>query len=253
MLRLPHTMIVGGTRGIGRAVVRQFAGLGHRVSVIGRCTPKEARLRKVTVWPCDLQQAKALNATLQQAVKKYGPLTNMIFLQRFRGEGDAWEGELAVSLTATKTLIEQGSDKFARRGSQAIGSIVIVSSNASRLVAGEQPVSYHAAKAALRQMARYYACTLAGKKIRVNCVTPGVVLKEEARGYYRTNKKLHDLYRQITPLGRMGVAEDIANAIAFLCSPQASFITGQEIVVDGGLSLLWQASLGCRVAGVGGK
>ena len=191
----------------------------------------------------DLADKAALLAALAEALKQNGRLTNLVFLQRYRGEGDAWQGELDVSLTATKTIIEELAGKFVRPKKVSLNSIVIVGSNASRLIAGEQSVGYHAAKAALRQMARYYACSLAPQGLRVNYVTPGIVLKDEARKFYRENEKLHALYRRITPLGRMGSPRDIADAIGFLCSPGAAFITGQEIIVDGGLSLLWQGSL----------
>ena len=244
MSSAPHTMVVGGTRGIGRAVVRHFLAAGHQVSVLGRraCPERGASSHLV-----DLAEQPALQAALQAAVKQHGRLTNVVLLQRYRGEGDAWQGELDVSLTATKLIIERLAESFVRRRRGTAGAIVICGSNASRLVAGEQPVGYHAAKAALRQMARYYACSLAPRGVRVNCVTPGIVLKDEAREFYRQNAKLHALYCRMTPLGRMGSPKDIADAVGFLCGPAAAFITGQEIIVDGGLSLLWQASLGCAL------
>lgn len=241
----PHTLIVGGTRGIGREVVRQFLRAGHRLSVLGRRPSPE---RGVSSHPVELADKAVVFEALAKALKENGRLTNVVLLQRFRGDGDAWQGELDVSLTATKLIIERLADEFVRQRRGALNSIVICGSNASRLVAGEQPVGYHAAKAALRQMARYYACSLAPRGIRVNCVTPGIVLKEEAREYYRTNAKLHALYCRITPLGRMGSPRDIAAAVSFLCGSGAAFITGQEIIVDGGLSLLWQASLGTALA-----
>lgn len=241
----PHTLIVGGTRGIGREVVRQFLRTGHRLTVLGR---RPGPKRGVTSHPVELADQAAVLAALAKALKENGRLTNLVFLQRFRGEGDTWQGELDVSLTATKLVIERLAGEFVRQRRDALNSIVICGSNASRLVASEQPVGYHAAKAALRQMARYYACSLAPRGIRVNCVTPGVVLKDEAREYYRKNSDLHALYCRMTPLGRMGSPRDIADAVSFLCGSGAAFITGQEIIVDGGLSLLWQASLGNALA-----
>ncbi len=235
-----HTLVVGGTRGIGREVVRHFTRAGHRVTVLGRRLSEEVGVSGQAV---DLADKDALLASLAQALKQHGRLANLVLLQRFRGEGDAWQGELDVSLTATKIIIERLAGEFVRRKNVTHKSIVIVGSNASRLIAGEQSVGYHAAKAALRQMARYYACSLAPLGLRVNCVTPGIVLKDEARNFYRENEALHALYRRVTPLGRMGSPRDIADAIGFLCGPGAAFITGQEIVVDGGLSLLWQGSL----------
>jgi NAD(P)-dependent dehydrogenase (short-subunit alcohol dehydrogenase family) len=240
----PHTVVVGGTRGIGREVVRHFVRAGQNVTVIGRRVSQDTGVSSHTV---DLAIREAVLGALAAALKENGRVSNLVLLQRYRGEGDAWQGELDVSLTATKTIIERLAGEFTRQKSAALNSIVIVGSNASRLVAGEQSVGYHAAKAALRQMARYYACAFASRGLRVNCVTPGIVLKDEARDFYRKNKALTDLYGQVTPLGRMGSPKDIADAIAFLCSPSAAFITGQEIVVDGGLSLLWQGSLASKL------
>lgn len=97
-------------------------------------------------------------------------------------------------------------------------------------------------------MVRYYAVTLGPRRIRVNSVSPGTVLKDESKDFYLKNEQLYNLYKGIIPLGRMGTAEEVANVVAFLCSSKASFITGQNIVVDGGLSLIWQETLARKVA-----
>ncbi len=154
-------------------------------------------------------------------------------------------GEMQTSLTATKDMIEVLADEFdATNG----GSIVVVSSVAGHLIAEEQPLSYHVAKAGLNQLVRYYAVALGPKGIRVNCVSPGTVLKEESKEYYLRDDQLQSLYKKITPLGRMGRSEEIADVVGFLCSRRASFITGQNIIVDGGLSLQWHESLARKVS-----
>ena len=114
---------------------------------------------------------------------------------------------------------------------------------ASRFICSEQPVSYHIAKAALNQMVRYYAVALGPRGIRVNAVLPDTLIKDESRAFYEQNPQLRRVNESIIPLGRMGAAEDVANAVLFLCSPQSSFITGHELVVDGGMSLLGQGGL----------
>ncbi|HEX8096589.1 MAG TPA: SDR family oxidoreductase, partial [Pyrinomonadaceae bacterium] len=90
---------------------------------------------------------------------------------------------------------------------------------------------------------RYYAVKLGPRGVRVNCVSPGAVLKDESKDFYLKNERLYNLYRRITPLGRMATSEEIADVVTFLCGPKAAFITGQNIIVDGGLSLGWHESL----------
>lgn len=235
-----HDLILGGTRGIGRELARAWAAEGHQVSLIARTPPAEdlAALPGLQAWTADVASG-ALDPVLEEVLRR-GPLGSLVCCQRFRGEGDAWEGELATSLSATRRVLERVQEAFHPEGPR---SIVLVGSVVGHLVAREQPVGYHVAKAGLAQMARYYAVKLGDRGIRVNCVAPAVFLKEESRAYYQAHPDLEARFAQVTPLGRMGTAREIAGAIALLCSPGASFITGQELVVDGGLSLLAQASL----------
>jgi NAD(P)-dependent dehydrogenase (short-subunit alcohol dehydrogenase family) len=99
-------------------------------------------------------------------------------------------------------------------------------------------------------MMRFYAVNLGRKGIRVNAITPFTFLKEESRDFYLNNKPVMELYEKITPLGRMGTTEDSARAIAFLCSSQSGFINGQNIFVDGGLSLVWPETLARNLVGI---
>ncbi len=241
-----HILIVGGTTGSGRALVRLFAERCE-VSLLGRHPSPEVEqhLPRVQFYPTDLADLEAVRATVARCIERSGPIAHLVFYQRYRGKGDSWEGELQVSLTATKTLVELCAEHFA---ADSHPSIVIVSSVASRLILAEQPVSYHAAKAAINHMMRYYAVTLGPKGIRVNAVSPDSVIKDESRKFYEENRPLRELYESITPLGRMGTAEDVAHVVEFLCSSRAAFVTGQEIVVDGGLSLVGQAAVARRVA-----
>jgi NAD(P)-dependent dehydrogenase (short-subunit alcohol dehydrogenase family) len=233
-----HTIIIGGTRGIGRVVVRKFCELGHKLSVFGQRKVNEKELHGSCFFSIDLTNPLALRNVLEKALAINGKVDNLVLLQRFRGETDSWEGEISVSLTATRNIIEQLQFNF-----NDAGSIVLISSHASKNVVSEQPLSYHIGKAALVQLSRWYAVKLGPKNIRVNCVTPGAVLKPESQDFYLKNNDLQNLFRRITPLGRMGWAEEIADVVLFLCSNKSSFVTGQDIAVDGGLSLHGQESL----------
>jgi len=236
-----HVLVVGGTRGIGRAVVSSQLAAGKTVSVIGRHPPADLP-RGVGHWAVDLTDDGGRARALDEIVERHGPLTALVLLQRFRGDGDTWAGELDTSLTATRLTIEACAGRF-----DAAAAIVIVGSIAGRFVAGEQPVGYHAAKAAMEQMARYYAVTLGPRGIRVNCVSPSTVVKDESAGYYAQHPEIAALYSRVVPLGRMGTAREVAAVVDFFCGAAASFVTGQVLVVDGGVSVLGQEALARRL------
>lgn len=240
---MTHALIIGGTRGLGRAVVSTLAAAGGAVSVIGRSAPVAAE-PGVQYWQADLTDPARRAAVLDEVLARQGRLTHLICLQRYRGQGDRWAGEWETSLTLNQALIERCAGEF--DGAPENG-IVLVNSIAARFVVGEQPVSYHVAKAALEQLARYYAVALGPRGIRVNCVSPATILKDESRAYYAQRPELMDLYQQLVPLGRMGTAAEVAGVVAFLCSPAAAYVTGQNLVVDGGVSLLGQESLARRL------
>jgi NAD(P)-dependent dehydrogenase (short-subunit alcohol dehydrogenase family) len=239
-----HTLIIGGTRGTGRALAKLFADEGHTVSVIGRRAP-DSQLDNVRYWIVDLLDKQHLDAALGEILQQNGKLNSLVFLQRYRGQGDNWAGEIETSLTATKNVIERLAGEF-----DGGGAIVLVSSIIGAFVVNNQPVGYHVAKAGIDHMIRYYAVTLGPKGIRVNGVSPASVIKDESREFYSKNEKLLDLFKKIVPLGRIGTAEEVAQVIAFLCSPKASIITGQIITVDGGMTLQSQESLARGLTGL---
>jgi NAD(P)-dependent dehydrogenase (short-subunit alcohol dehydrogenase family) len=242
---MPHSLIIGGTRGIGREIAANLAARGDKVSVVARARPsgKSKPVRGVRYWTADVREEGELAGTLRAIVKEAGKVNHLIFLQRYRGDGDNWQGELDTSLTATKLAVEAMNGRFAA-GER---SIVIVSSINGSLIAPYLPLSYHMAKAALLQMVRYWAVTLGDAGIRVNSVSPGTVLKAESKEFFLKDRKLAAFYRSITPLRRFGDAAEVAKVVGFLCSDDASFVTGQDIVVDGGVSVQWQESLAREV------
>lgn len=244
-----HSIIVGGTKGVGRELAVLFASAGQHVTAVGR-TPgefPEVSVGRIEGLVGSAEEPDALLAVLRQQVERRGLLSSLVLLQRYRGNGDSWAGEMTVALTATKTLIEGLAPHFAPGGDR---SVCIVTSNAGSLVARNQSVGYHASKAALRQMARYYAVKYGPQGLRVNTVAPAAFVKSESAAYYADQPELRAVYAKVTPLGRMGTAKEVAKTVAFLCGPDASFITGQELIVDGGLSLMMQDALAREVAGI---
>ncbi len=233
-----HFLVVGGTRGTGKALVKYLVGReGLCVSALGRSTSPDVQFPNLTQYTVDVSNREALLSSLDQAVARFGKLACVIFLQRHRAVKDEFDLELTVALSATKNAIDHLVDRRYFSVDGQSNSIVLVSSVADRYVAPEQSLGYHIAKAGVSQLARYYALALGPLGIRVNSVSPCVVDKEEAKGFYEKNAWLVDRYKEFIPLGRMGKPQDIINAIMFLASEQASYITGQNIVVDGGLML----------------
>jgi len=245
-MQTKHIVIVGGTSGSGRVLVRRLSEKQNLVSLLGRHPSPEVQqqISGVRFYQVDLGNTSDVLKVINKFVADNGKISHLIFYQRFRGNGDNWDGELQISLTASKLIIETCTELF--DGSDE-NSIVVVSSLAGHLIHAEQPVSYHMAKAGLNQMVRYYAVMLGSRGIRVNCVSPSTVIKDESKQYYAEHGDLRKVYEKIIPLHRMGTAEDIADVIEFLCSNKSSYITGQEIIVDGGLSLIGQSTLAMQL------
>jgi len=166
----------------------------------------------------------------------------LVFSHRYRGSD--WNEMFDVNVKSVRNLIELTVSKF-KNG----GSVVVISSNASHFVLDEQSAEYHSSKAALESMVRYYAVKYGKKNIRFNSILPSTLLKPENLDFFTKNNKVRKMIENITPLGRMGEADDIANMVEFLCSPKSTFITGNSFFVDGGLSLVGQETIARNLLG----
>ena len=243
-----HAVVVGGTRGLGLVVVEQLLSRGFDVTIISRRpSPRHAGNSKVRHIAVDLEVVDSLEGSWTQACDAFGQISYLVLCQRFRGQGDPWEGEIKVGLTASKCLIDGFADHFTSTGDRAIG---VASSVYAQFVGASQPVGYHVVKAGLNEMVRYYASTLGRRGIRVNAIMPLTYMKDESRQFYESNAALMDVYERLVPLRRMGHAEDSANALNFLCSEQASFINGQSLFIDGGVSVVWPEEVAKSFAGL---
>lgn len=238
---MTRSIVIGGSKGLGRVLARQLAARGDAVSVVSRSAPpQDERIEGVSYFQADIANTQTTQAALDAAIQTNGAPHYLIFCQRYRGEENAWAGEIEVSLTASKRVVEYLQDKFAV---DVDCGIAFVSSVFGERIGDGQDIGYHIGKAGLGHMARFYAVNLGRKGIRANTVTPSTYLKDESKSYFLDNKELLDLYKSIIPLGRMATSEDSANVITFLCSPAAAFVNGQNIYVDGGLSLVWPETL----------
>jgi NAD(P)-dependent dehydrogenase (short-subunit alcohol dehydrogenase family) len=236
-----RALVTGGASGIGRAVCRRFAEEGATVAVLDRDGEGAAAVAKEIDGPSfavDVGDAVAVHAAVREAAGKLGGLdvvSNNAGVGRLLAMEDVsaelFDELVRVNLSGTFHVM-QAALPFLR--ASGAGSIVNnASESGMRPTRGELP--YSAAKAGV------IAATLAAAQecapaIRVNCVSPGVIRTGMTELLFRAPGLLEPVL-QATPLGRTGEAEEVADVILFLASDLARYVTGQNLVVDGGMGL----------------
>jgi NAD(P)-dependent dehydrogenase (short-subunit alcohol dehydrogenase family) len=195
---------------------------------------------KTKFYKLDLEKPKNTLELFNSFKRKNISFDTLIFFQRFRGRKENFDSEINVSVKATKDIITFFSNMSNLKSQR---SITVISSAASDQIAQEQSLSYHVSKAAIDQLIRYFAYKLGKRNIRVNGIRPALVYKERARKFYEDNPEIKNLYERVIPLRRMGSVKDIANLAYFLSSNKSSYLTGQIIKLDGGISLHESGSL----------
>ena len=233
------TIVFGGTRGIGKIISKTLSERGDLL-----ITASRANLDKKSHLSIDLSSKKSRieSNVLKYFKNKKFKIKNIIFCQKYKG--NEFSLNFDVMLNSTNFIIELLKNKMSK-GS----SIVLLSSIAIKTIVDEQPLGYHVAKAGIEQMAKFYAVALGNKGIRCNCVLPTRIIKpENYRFYNKKNNPITKIIKKITPLNRMGVAQDVANLVEFLTSDKSSFITGCTIPIDGGAHLLSQELIAKKYA-----
>lgn len=249
----PVAIVTGGGSGIGRATVQHLSGAGYRVVVAdlnAQAAAETADLTGSLAVPADVSREPDVAAMVATAIDRFGQLDVLVNNAGLGGafgpvteiEVEDWDFTFAVLARGTFLGI-----KHAARVMDAGASIVNIGSIGAYSGATLAATAYCAAKAAVLNLTMSAAVELAPRRIRVNAVCPGVVrtpLLESGAG---------DALSEPSPPGqpwpRWGQPEDIARAVGYLAGPAAEFVTGQTLVVDGGLTAAgpgpdFQAALG---------
>jgi NAD(P)-dependent dehydrogenase (short-subunit alcohol dehydrogenase family) len=234
-------IVTGGGAGIGAATVRRLVALGASVAVLDRDAGAAAAAAADVgghAFTADVTDADATTAAVRGAAEALGGLTDVV---ANAGVGlnrplhlytDAeWRLVVGVNLDGAFHTIRAAIPLLLEGGG---GSIVTVASlNASRPLQGEAP--YNAAKAGVVSLTRTAALEYA-PTIRANCVSPGMIATA-LTALITDDPGFTAVAESGTPLHRIGTPEEVADVIAFLCTDAAAYITGQELIVDGGASL----------------
>jgi NAD(P)-dependent dehydrogenase (short-subunit alcohol dehydrogenase family) len=238
--------ITGAGGGIGGAIARRFAAEGAAVCCtdLDRAAAERTAAAitaaggKANALRCDVANAQEVQAALDDAARGLGRI-NLLVNTAANDDpiGDTvelseaeWNRAMAVNLTGVFLVCKYGIPRLKAAGG---GSIVIVASQLGQVVVPRRP-AYVTSKAALIQLARSMALDHAKDGIRVNTVSPGAI--ETARLLRRLNtiEAVRAALVPLHPMGRLGRPEEIANGALFLASDEASFMTGADLVIDGG-------------------
>lgn len=247
-------LVTGGARGIGWNIAQKFSENGANV-VIADCNEGLHRAGSgdvfrpngtITFHKIDLRQTVELREMVLKIRREYGSID--VLINNARGgkrteplneTEENFTESVNVSLKAPMILSQiMIEEKTAEENGACI---INMSSVAAETVCGES-TAYHLTKAGIKSLTRYLAAYGGAKDVRVNAISPGFVVQDEHhRKYYgNDNKKYRKAVELCHPLGRAGRSDDIANVALILASTYSSFITGQIITVDGGLSLTGQ-------------
>ncbi|MBA1244436.1 SDR family oxidoreductase [Pseudomonas japonica] len=248
----PVALITGAASGIGQALAVAYARNG--VHVVGGYFPGDPHNPEHTrqqvaaaggeclMLPADVTDGASLDALAAAGVERFGRLdyavANAGLLRRaplLEMTDEAWNGMLDVDLTGVMRTF-----RSAVRHMQGAGALVAVSSIAGGVYGWQDHAHYAAAKAGVPGLCRSLAVELASRGIRCNAVIPGLIETPQSLDAQNSlgPEGLAQAARGI-PLGRVGKASEVAELVRFLTSDLASYITGQSIIVDGGLTVRW--------------
>jgi 3-oxoacyl-[acyl-carrier protein] reductase len=239
-------IITGGARDIGRSIAMKFGALGAGVVVNYNDSDRQAKITlkdleaigaKAIAIQADVSDEKGVSYLLEKATEKFGDSIDILvnnaggLVERSpvaEMKETLWDKVMAVNLKSV-FLMCRATIPYLKNGS----AIINISSLAARSGGGPGAVPYAAAKGGVLTFTRALAKELAPKRIRVNCVEPGVIATRFHDVF--TNPEVRKNFPDTIPLGREGEADEVAEAVAFLAGDASKYITGEALQINGGI------------------
>jgi NAD(P)-dependent dehydrogenase (short-subunit alcohol dehydrogenase family) len=235
-------LVTGAARGIGLATAKRFLAEGWRAvlldidgETLARAATGLAQPQTALALTCDVADVAGVSNAIGTIEKQFGRLDALVnnagvatFKPLLETAHAEWERVFAVNLSGPFLTVQAAAPLMAKNGGGAVVNITSISG----LRASTLRVAYGTSKAALDHLTKQQAAELASLGIRVNAVAPGPVDTAMAKAVH--SPAIRADYHDAIPLNRYGLEEEIAAAIFFLCSDQASYVTGQTLAVDGG-------------------
>jgi NAD(P)-dependent dehydrogenase (short-subunit alcohol dehydrogenase family) len=241
-------VVTGSSRGIGRSIAEAMAGLGAKVVISSRKEDACEQVAKAIVAqggeaaaiPCNIGRKPEVEALIDGAQRRFGPIDvlvcnaaiNPAFGPLGQLSDEAFDKIMGSNVKSNLWLCNLAIPSMAARG----GGVVIIVSSIAGLRGNTVIGAYGISKAADFALARNLALEWGPKNVRVNCIAPGLIKTDFAKALW-DNPEILKNRTQATPLRRIGTPDEIGGIAAFLASPAASFITGQIIVADGGVTI----------------
>ena len=235
-------VVTGGARGIGLAIGQWFLANGHQLVLLDvdattlHATQKQLnRPGDVLCLPTDVSSPEQVLAAADQVMGRFGRVDALVnnagvavFKPALETTFEEWRHVLSTNLDGAFLCTQAFGAIMANQRSGAVVNIASISG----LRASTLRLAYGTSKAALIHLTKQYAAELGNYGVRVNAICPGPVETEMAKLVH--SAAIRADYYDTIPLGRYGSTEEMAETVGFLCSPQASYINGQSIAVDGG-------------------